>query len=124
MTSMTSRAAAYKTTSTLALALALAFAGTPAAAAGDPAAGQRKMQVCQACHGADGNSPSAQFPRLAGQHADYLIKALQDYKSGARKNPIMQGFAAPLSERDMQDLAAYFSRQPGLNMLPDPGPNF
>lgn len=106
------------------LAILLLFTGTTAWAGGDAAAGQRKTQPCQACHGPDGNSASPQFPRLAGQHADYLVQALKDYKSGARKNPIMQGFAGPLSEQDMQDLAAYFSRKPGLNMLPDPGPNF
>ena len=77
-------------------------------------AGKEKSRPCAACHGPDGNSQAANFPRLAGQHFDYLVKALKDYKSGARKNPIMQPQAANLSERDMEDLAAYFSHQSGL----------
>ena len=58
---------------------------------------RRPLEVCAACHGADGNAPSADFPKLAGQHRDYLAKALRDYKSGQRKNPIMAGFAAALT---------------------------
>jgi cytochrome c553 len=84
------------------------------ALAGNPAAGQAKAKTCVACHGADGNSASAEFPRLAGQQADYLVKALKDYKSGMRKNPIMAPQAANLSVRDMEDLAAFYSRQQGL----------
>ena len=84
------------------------------ALAGDPAAGQAKSKACAACHGADGNSGPADFPRLAGQHADYLVKAMKDYKSGARKNAIMAPLAANLSLRDIEDLAEYFSSQPGL----------
>ena len=61
--------------------------------AANPEAGKAKAaEVCAACHGADGNSASPDFPRLAGQHRDYLAKALRDYKSGLRKNPIMAGF--------------------------------
>lgn len=80
-------------------------------AGGDPEAGKQKSQVCQGCHGADGNSTSPQFPRLAGQYPDYLVQALSEYKSGARNNAIMAGFAANLSERDMEDLASYFASQ-------------
>jgi cytochrome c553 len=86
-----------------------------AIAAGNPSDGKQKSQVCVACHAEDGNSTNPQFPRLAGQHADYLVKALRDYKSGERKNPIMAPFAMSLSARDMEDLAAYFSRQKGLS---------
>lgn len=82
-------------------------------AAGDVAAGKEKSAPCAACHGADGNSPNPDFPRLAGQHADYIVKALEDYKNGLRKNPIMSGFAANLSKQDREDLAAYFSSQKG-----------
>ena len=57
---------------------------------------------------------TADFPQLAGQHADYLVKAMKDYKSGARKNAIMAPQAANLSLRDIEDLAEYFSSQPGL----------
>ena len=85
-----------------------------AALAGNPAAGQAKSKTCVVCHGADGNSASAEFPRIAGQPADYLVKALKDYKSGLRKNAIMAPQAANLSVRDMEDLAAFYSRQQGL----------
>lgn len=83
-------------------------------AAGDPARGKQKAAVCAACHGADGNSTIPGNPVLAGQYADYLVYALQGYKSGERKNPIMAGFATGLSDQDMEDLAAWFSSQKGL----------
>ena len=93
---------------------ALTFAYTSSFAGGDAAAGKNKVQVCAACHGADGNSISPEFPRLAGQHADYLEKAMQRYKNKTRTNAIMNGFAANLSEQDIVDIAAYFSSQKGL----------
>ena len=99
------------------LVLSALFAGLiPAAqAAGDATAGKTLAdERCQACHGADGNSADPQYPRLAGQHADYLVRALSDYKSGARSNPIMSGFAAGLSEQDMKDLAAWFASHSGV----------
>ena len=80
----------------------------------DPVAGQAKSKPCAVCHGADGNSASAEFPRLAGQQADYMVKTLKDYKSGLRKNPIMAPLATSLSVRDMEDLAAFYARQQGL----------
>lgn len=82
-------------------------------AAADLAAGAAKAkEICSACHGADGNSTDVNNPRLAGQHPDYLAKALRDYKSGERNNAIMKGFAASLSKKDIENLAAYFSSQP------------
>ena len=97
--------------------MVLGFAACFAAqayAAGDAASGKQKSQACAACHGADGNAPAGpDFPRLAGQHYDYLLKSLRDYKSGARKNPIMGGQVGGLSSQDMADLAAYFSNQKG-----------
>lgn len=97
----------------LAFALAAACCA-PAIAAGDAASGKQKSQTCAACHGPEGNSPTGpEFPRLAGQHYDYLLKALRDYKSGSRKDPVMSAQAAALSLRDMADLAAYFSDQKG-----------
>lgn len=90
--------------------IAPAAGQTPAR--GDPAAGKQKAAVCAACHGADGQAPSPAFPRLAGQHADYLVHALQAYKDGTRQNPIMQGMAANLSAQDQLDLAAWFTSQP------------
>jgi cytochrome c553 len=89
------------------------FAGGFAHAA-NPEAGKEKSRPCAACHGPDGNSTAADFPRLAGQHDDYLVKALKDYKSGARKNAIMAPQVANLTERDIEDLAAYYSEQQGL----------
>ena len=85
-----------------------------AAPEGHPATGQKLSQPCQACHGADGDKTvDPQYPRLAGQYADYLSKALRDYQTGARKNAIMAGFAATLSEQDIADLAAFYSTQTG-----------
>jgi cytochrome c553 len=88
-------------------------AGTAARA--DVTAGQAKAkQVCAACHGETGQKPlQPEYPVLAGQYSDYLYKALRDYKSGARKNPIMSGMAQPLSPEEMQDLAEWFSSQSG-----------
>ena len=78
------------------------------------AAKKKVTEVCQACHGMDGNSAIPDNPKLAGQNADYLAKALRDYKSGARKNPIMGGFAGTLSTQDIDDLATYFATQPAV----------
>ena len=96
----------------LAALLALALAGT-VQAGGNADRGKAKAgQVCVACHGADGNKPSApDQPILAGQHYDYLVQALSDYKSGRRGNPIMKGFAGQLSKKEIEDLAAWFSSQ-------------
>lgn len=88
-----------------------------AMAGGDPEAGKTKAQVCAGCHGPEGVSPTPNFPILAGQYQDYLLRALRDYKSGARKNPIMAGQVAALSEADMADLAAYFAGQQGLEVI-------
>ncbi len=97
----------------LVLALGACFS-THVFAAGDAASGKQKSQTCAACHGPDGNAPAGpDFPRLAGQHYDYLVKTLRDYKSGARKNPIMAGQVGNLNPQDMADLAAYFSSQKG-----------
>tara|TARA_R110001599_G_scaffold352871_4_gene589032 strand:+ start:26966 stop:27574 length:609 start_codon:yes stop_codon:yes gene_type:complete len=78
-------------------------------AAGNAAAGKTKAAMCAACHGADGNSPSDMFPKLAGQGEAYLVKQLIEFKSGVRSNAIMAPMAAGLSEQDMADVAAYYS---------------
>ena len=97
----------------LACVAGVALAG-PAGAA-DLAAGQAKAkEICQACHGLDGNSQTPDYPKLAGQYPDYLAKALRDYKSGARKNPIMAGFAGALTAQDIDNLAAYYASQPAV----------
>ena len=96
-----------------ALIVMIAFVCMGPAFAADRAAGQQKAkEVCQACHGLDGNSATADSPKLAGQYEDYLAKALRDYKSGARKNPIMTGFAAALTPKDIDNVASYYSSQP------------
>ncbi len=99
------------------LAVALLALSLPAAAAsGDAEAGKHKSTPCAVCHGADGKSVSPDFPNLAGQYEDYLFKALTHYANGKRKNAIMtmQVQSLKLSEKDMKDLAAYFSRQQTL----------
>lgn len=84
----------------------------PAQAGGNAEAGEQKAAACAACHGQGGAAPiSPQYPILAGQYADYLEQALLQYQSGARANAIMAGLAAPLSEEDIEDLAAYFASQ-------------
>jgi cytochrome c553 len=95
-----------------------AAASTPAAAAPAPAGpikadaaagGQKYTAVCAACHGADGNSGIAQNPKLAQQFPEYIVKELQDFKSGKRPSSIMQAFAAQLSDQDMANVAAFLS---------------
>ena len=81
-------------------------------------AGKAKAEVCAACHGSDGNSQITIYPKLAGQYKNYLINTLNAYKSGSRKNAIMSGFAAGLSDQDIEDLSEYFSKQDGLKVLP------
>ena len=95
-----------------AAAMALGAIGD-ACAKGNAESGKAKAaQVCATCHGADGTKPSApDQPILAGQYYEYLVKALTDYKTGKRNNAIMKGFAANLSKRDIEDLAAWFSSQ-------------
>jgi len=95
--------------------LALFLGAAPAWAGGDPAAGEKKAETCAACHGLGGGKPlTADYPMLAGQHEDYIKHTLTAYKSGKRKNAIMNGMAAALSKQDIADLAAYFSKQSGL----------
>ncbi|WP_442871864.1 c-type cytochrome [Colwellia sp. 75C3] len=89
------------------------LSSTPAAAIykGNVAAGKSKAMVCAACHGADGNSLVPMYPSLAGQSANYLAKQLADFKSAERKDPLMAGMVAALTEEDMHDLAAFFAVQ-------------
>lgn len=80
-------------------------------ATGDIARGAEKAKLCAGCHGDDGNSEDPGFPRLAGQYESYLIKVLNDYKSGKRNNAIMAGFAAGLSDEDIANISAYYANQ-------------
>jgi len=102
------------------LIAALVLSSSFAQAGGAAAAGEPKSKVCAACHGADFNTPiSPDTPRLAGQREDYLVHALSDYKSGARKNAVMNGQAGALSVQDIHDLAAYISGLSGkLKVIP------
>jgi len=87
----------------------------PSMAAGDASAGKGKSAVCAACHGADGNSPTDMFPKIAGQGEAYLVKQLIEFKSGVRSNAVMAPMVAALTEQDMADLAAYYA---GQNIAP------
>ena len=87
-------------------------AAAPAPAKPDLAQGESKFTaVCAACHGADGNSGIPANPKLARQHPEYLVKQLQEFKNGKRPNPIMQGFAAQLSDADMKNIAYWAGAQ-------------
>ncbi|MGF1693347.1 c-type cytochrome [Photobacterium kagoshimensis] len=95
------------------------LASCSAWAQGDAEAGKAKAATCAACHGADGNSIMAQYPKIAGQHPGYLEKQLKEFKLGitsggqqGRNDPVMSAMAMPLSEQDMSDLAAYYASLP------------
>ena len=87
---------------------------------GDLRLGQEKSSTCVACHGIDGNSIVDSFPKIAGQHASYISKSLIAYRNGNRKNAIMAGIAGQLSDKDIADLAAYFSGQTASKGAADP----
>ena len=89
----------------------LACFGPQALAAGDPSAGQAKSAICAACHGVDGNSVVPNWPKIAGQHEQYLQRQVQLIKAGARVVPEMIGIVPGLSDQDIADLAAWFSSQ-------------
>lgn len=96
-------------------ACGLAAAALPlhAAEAGDAAAGKAKNGMCIGCHGIEGYRTAFpevySVPKLGGQHAAYIVKALQEYKAGSRSHPTMRAIAAGLSDKDMADLAAYYA---------------
>ena len=91
----------------------LAFSGV-AQSAGDAAAGKTKTSMCEGCHGIPLYKtafPSAyHVPKLGGQHADYIVKALEGYKNGTRSHPTMTALAKTLSQQDIEDFAAYYSK--------------
>ncbi len=92
------------------------FAGKPLASAGArPTNVPQAASLCTSCHGADGIAIAPTYPSLAGQHTDYLVRAIDEYKKGGRKNPIMKQFAGNLSDADAAVIAAYFGKlEPGL----------
>ena len=81
---------------------------------GDPVAGKVKSQICQGCHGVNGNSTGELIPKLAGQYEIYIAKQLGNYLAGTRSHELMDGMAASLSEEDMADISAYFASQPTM----------
>ncbi|HSV20362.1 MAG TPA: cytochrome c [Casimicrobiaceae bacterium] len=95
---------------TLSIAAAVLFLAVPtiATAAGDPAAGKTKAASCAGCHGANGEGKGS-YPALAGHSEADTVKALQDYKSGARPSPVMKPLSTPLSDADMANLGAYYA---------------
>ena len=94
----------------VAVCLALPMAAN---ARGNAEEGAKKSATCKTCHGEAGAKPiQPDYPVLAGQHYDYIVAVLTQYKAGKRKNASMNGFAAALKTEDIQDLAAYFSSQP------------
>lgn len=110
--------AAMRTILTLAVAAAIA---APAALAQDkPKSLEENLKVCTTCHGADGNTPlQPDFPKLGGQHYDYLLHSLKSYKSGVRKNAVMPAQVKDLRIKDMEDLAAYYAAQHStLHVIP------
>jgi len=86
---------------------------------GDAKAGQAKAAACGACHGMDGNSTDAQYPKLANQNEQYIVTQLMRFKTGVRQNAIMQGMASTLSPQDMHDIGAYFAQQKRLPGVAD-----
>jgi cytochrome c553 len=93
------------------LALASVAVQAQSEGMGDIKAGETKAAVCVACHGQQGNSTNPDWPKLAGQHARYMVKQLKAFKAGTRKDPLMSGQAKMLSDEDMENLAAYFAAQ-------------
>jgi cytochrome c553 len=90
-----------------------------AAKSGDAAAGAAKAGVCAACHGMDGNPATSQYPKLAGQHENYIVRQIGLFKTHKRDSAIMMGFAMPLSDQDMHDIGAYFASKTPLPGVAD-----
>jgi len=105
---------------TLFIGLGLLLTVSGQAVAGDAAAGKQKSLTCSACHAADGNSLVPTFPKLAGQNERYLIKQINDIKSGARPVPTMAGQVDNMSDEDIADIAAWYASQAGSGGQADP----
>ena len=104
----------------LAAIISGAIVGSPALPAGNAEAGATKAVVCQACHGANGNSANPEWPSLAGIGADYITAQLGNFKEGKRNNAIMMSIAMSLQPDDMADLGAYFDSQVNTGLEADP----
>jgi cytochrome c553 len=108
------------------LDIASYFAGKPLTPTGKPQGTVPKAAaLCTSCHGQDGVAIAPIYPSLAGQHEDYLVRAIEEYQKGGRKNPIMKGFAATLKDEDIREIARYFSAlRPALATEPRPYTRF
>src|SRR5450755_4294413 len=104
----------------LAVTISGAIVSNSALPAGSVETGAGKAAVCQACHGANGNSANPEWPSLAGIGADYIAEQLQSFKDGKRNNPIMMPIASQLSAQDMADIGAYFDSLPNTGLEADP----
>ena len=106
--------------------IAVFFAGKPLTSTGKAkGAVPKAATLCTSCHGQDGVAIAPMYPSLAGQHQDYLVRAIEEYQHGGRKNPIMKGFAAPLKPAEIAEIAAYFSAlTPALKTEPRPYTRF
>ena len=115
-------AALLSSTTLSAIAQAPATQPAPADAPfkGDAAHGTAKAAVCSACHGPNGNSTNADWPRLAGQSAVYIAEQLRLFRSGVRNNPVMKPLASSLSDQDIDDLAVYYEAQTPAGLEADP----
>jgi cytochrome c553 len=102
------------------------FAGKPLTPTNSsPGAVPKPAQLCTSCHGQDGVAVVAMYPSLAGQHEDYLVRAIEEYQNGGRKNPVMKGFAGSLKPADIAAIARYFSAlTPALRTEPRPYSRF
>ena len=92
----------------LAIIGSLSFSSNAFSAKGNAKLGAGKAKACQVCHGKGGRSTNSAYPVLAGQHAKYIVKQLKAFKTGTRKDPIMNGMAATLEDQDMEDIGAFF----------------
>jgi cytochrome c553 len=106
--------------------IAVFFAGKPLTATGKAqGAPPKAAMLCTSCHGQDGVAVTPMYPSLAGQHEDYLVRALQEYQNGGRKNPIMKSLATPLKPAEIAEIAAFFSAlTPALKTEPRPYTRF
>jgi cytochrome c553 len=106
--------------------VAVYFAGKPLTSTGKAQGTVPKAAtLCTSCHGQDGVAIAPMYPSLAGQHRDYLVRAIEEYQKGGRKNPIMKGFAGPLKPAEIAEIAAYFSGlTPALKTEPRPYTRF
>ncbi len=83
---------------------------TPVFAAGDAVAGQAKAQLCAACHGSKGIAPNPLWPNLVGQQSVYLVKQIKAFRDGQRSDPMMAPMVAGLTDQDIENIAAYYSK--------------